>query len=103
MSPLASFFLALKVAEDRGLCMPAYLGGELHIERAWNGVVALWFWLDTDEQPPFPGLWALRRELGSYELNDDESIAYIDTCEVDYLIEGDCQHTRQRAPVETTR
>jgi hypothetical protein len=93
MTMLASFFLALKVAEDRGLTKPAYLGGELHIERAWNGVALLWAWLDTDQPLPFHWAW-LRGELGSsYEMNSDRTIAYIDTCEVEYLTMGYCRHT----------
>jgi hypothetical protein len=92
MSDLGSFLSALKVAEDRGFVKP-HLAGEVNIEQAWDAVALLWAWLDTSRPLPFHWAW-LRGEIGSsYEMNSDQTIAYVDTCEIEYLISGSCRHT----------
>jgi hypothetical protein len=96
---LEAYLLALKLAEDRGLCAATYRrlveNGALVIAGAWDALILLWVWLDTDKPMPFNEA-DLRRELGCYPLNDDETIAYIDTCEVEYMLSGSCSHTKVR-------
>ena len=90
---LEAFFRALKVA-DPSLFRALTRQGELPITYAWYVVANLWQYLDTDKPMPFTTEAELLEALRVYELSDDEDIAYIDSCEVQYMIAGDCQHTK---------
>jgi hypothetical protein len=93
---LEAYLLALKLAEDRGLgggYRRLTEGGTLVIADAWDALTLLWAWLDTDKPIPFSEA-DLRHELGCFPLSDDQTVAYIDTCEVEYMLSGKCRHIR---------
>jgi hypothetical protein len=95
---LEAFFLALKVAEDHGLGQGVWTdleeSGLLVIEDAWSVLGALWHYLDTDQPLPFKSEWELREALRVYDMSDDGYIVYIDTCEVEYMVTGSCNHVK---------
>jgi hypothetical protein len=99
---LEAFLLALKVAEARRLgggYRRLTEDGTLVIADAWDAISLLWAWLDTDKPMLFSEA-DLRQELGCYPLNDDQTIAYIDTCEVEYMLSGSCPHIRAEGIVD---
>ena len=82
---LETFMRALVVADTRGFggfVEP----GVLLIPHAYGAVESFWLWLDAPWPPPFESEGELREALKIYDHDDDGSIAYIDTAEVDYIL-----------------
>ena len=103
MNPTQAFEAFLRVyaaATSRGFDKPTALKrNQLYVSQARSAVERFWFWLDTDRTPPIviannDWVWHALNESGiDYERLDADLVRF-DTCELDLILTGDCEHTR---------